>query len=124
MMPTQPKPPDPTLQYAQVLYGWAEIAACLRRSVATVQRWHKERALLITSMGFTIVIPMTAESDLVKTAAMAQRSYTLHRMAVTPKGASNLDCCRASGLVSPRPPALSGALRPTRCNLPSRCLMS
>ncbi len=55
-----PKPADPRLQHAHVLYGWAEIAAYLRRSEATAQRWHKERALPITSIGYTVVIPKSA----------------------------------------------------------------
>jgi excisionase family DNA binding protein len=43
-----------------VLYGWAEIAKYLRRSLATVQRWHKDRRMPIAFIGYTLVIPRSA----------------------------------------------------------------
>jgi excisionase family DNA binding protein len=48
------------LQYAQVLHGWREIAAYLRRSYATVRRYHEERRMPIAFLGPTVVIPRAA----------------------------------------------------------------
>ena len=54
------KPGDASLDHCWILYGWHEIAAYLRRSRATVHRWHKQRALPISIIGFTVVIPRSA----------------------------------------------------------------
>jgi hypothetical protein len=54
------RPGDPSLDHCWILYGWHEIAAYLRRSRATVHRWHKHRALPISIIGFTVVIPRSA----------------------------------------------------------------
>jgi excisionase family DNA binding protein len=60
MRGAKPLPPSPDLQYAAVLYGWVEIAKYLRRSAATVRRWHEERRMPIAYLGMTVVIPCSA----------------------------------------------------------------
>lgn len=59
-MRSKPLPGDPALAHCQVLWGWREIARYIRRGRATVQRWHKERAMPIAFLGCTVVIPKAA----------------------------------------------------------------
>jgi excisionase family DNA binding protein len=51
---------SPDLAYAQILYTFREVALYLRRSEATVRRWHNERPLPMTVLGSTFVIPKSA----------------------------------------------------------------
>ena len=68
------KPGDASLDHCWILYGWQEIAAYLRRSRATVQRWHKYRALPISIIGFTVVIPRAAVDLWVMNGATTRRA--------------------------------------------------
>jgi hypothetical protein len=45
---------SPDLAYAQILYTFREVALYLRRSEATVRRWHQTRPLPMTCLGSTL----------------------------------------------------------------------
>ena len=60
MKQKRPRPPDTSLNFAGILYGWDEIAAYLRRSKVTVHRWHTTRPLPIVKLGKHVATPRVA----------------------------------------------------------------
>ena len=58
-----------------MLYGWREIASYLRRSPATVHRWHEERAMPIAFQGYTLVIPRSALDLWILAGRSTQKRY-------------------------------------------------